>query len=247
MLAKLGIAADLAGNGQQALEKFPHGDYALVLMDCQMPVMDGFETTRRIRELEASASGPDKHVPIVAVTASAMVGTRKKCLVAGMDDYLSKPIKFDTFKAVVEHWLPAIEPSRAESDDARERPASVPLVTAEAARGAVAEGRLQELREVLEDGDFVALLETYCQDMQQRLRELRDGMAILDREQIQRLLHLMKGSSANIGASGITTMCEEIADCWDTLDETRLWGWLGELEHEYARVQALLRLQLSND
>ena len=88
LLEKLGAAVDIAGNGRQALDMALATDYDLVLMDCQMPEMDGFEATRRLR----ASSGPRAQVPIAAVTANAMTGDREKCLEAGMDDFLAKPI-----------------------------------------------------------------------------------------------------------------------------------------------------------
>jgi len=89
MLKKRGYDVELAENGQVALDKLSQTDYALVLMDCSMPVMDGFEATRRIRDVERQRGG---HVPIVALTANAMPGDRERCLAAGMDEYLAKPV-----------------------------------------------------------------------------------------------------------------------------------------------------------
>lgn len=102
LLGKIGLEADIAANGQLALEAHARQHYALILMDCQMPVMDGFEATRRIRQAEM-ANG--RHVPIVAVTANAMPGDRERCLDAGMDDYLAKPFYPEAFFSVVNRWL----------------------------------------------------------------------------------------------------------------------------------------------
>ncbi|MEO0366297.1 MAG: response regulator, partial [Pseudomonadota bacterium] len=93
MLKKLGYRAVMAANGQEALTSFLEHRPDMILMDCQMPVVDGFEATRRLRRL--TSSGGDT-VPIVALTANAMPGDRELCLEAGMDDYLTKPIKIDT-------------------------------------------------------------------------------------------------------------------------------------------------------
>ena len=102
LLGKMGLEADIAANGQMALEAHARQRYALILMDCQMPVMDGFEATRRIRQVETAN---DKHMPIVAVTANAMPGDRERCIDAGMDDYLAKPFYPEAFFAVVNRWL----------------------------------------------------------------------------------------------------------------------------------------------
>ncbi|MFY9343350.1 MAG: response regulator [Planctomycetota bacterium] len=104
MLAKLACRVDVAGNGAQALAACQSVAYDLVLMDCQMPELDGFEATRRIRALEA---GDGRRVPIIALTASAMRGDREACFAAGMDDYLAKPVQFSELARTVAKWLPA--------------------------------------------------------------------------------------------------------------------------------------------
>jgi signal transduction histidine kinase/CheY-like chemotaxis protein len=101
MLLRLGYQADVAGNGQEAVEAVLGLPYDLVLMDCQMPVMDGFEATRVIRERE----GAGRHTCIVAVTANAMEGDRERCLAAGMDDYLSKPFRAGDLRRILERWI----------------------------------------------------------------------------------------------------------------------------------------------
>jgi signal transduction histidine kinase/CheY-like chemotaxis protein len=101
MLEKLGVTVDVAANGLEAVAKAEAQRYALILMDCQMPEMDGYEATQRIRERE----GEQRHTPIVAMTASAMPEDRKRCLDAGMDDYISKPVRQDTLRSAVSRWL----------------------------------------------------------------------------------------------------------------------------------------------
>ena len=103
-LKRLGYDVQLAGNGREALTAVQDLAFELVLMDCQMPEMDGFEATRAIREREQSEGLP--RVPIVALTANALEGDRTQCLEAGMDDYLTKPFKQDQLKAILERWLP---------------------------------------------------------------------------------------------------------------------------------------------
>jgi len=102
VLRKLGLKTDLAANGREAVEAVMERDYDLVLMDCQMPEMDGFQATRKIREHE----GGSHHVPILAMTANAMQGDRERCLESGMDDYLPKPVTIDSLKNALRRWLP---------------------------------------------------------------------------------------------------------------------------------------------
>jgi len=102
MLERLGCAVDVAGDGREALAALARGEYRVVLMDCQMPHMDGYEAARALRRSE---DGARAHVPIVALTANAMPGDVERCLAAGMDDYLAKPVRLEELKRVLERWL----------------------------------------------------------------------------------------------------------------------------------------------
>jgi CheY-like chemotaxis protein len=101
MLTRLGYHVDIAEDGQAAVEAIARTPYAAILMDCRMPRMDGFEATARIRALE----GPGAHLPIIALTANALDGDRDRCLAAGMDDYLSKPISVDRLRSILARWV----------------------------------------------------------------------------------------------------------------------------------------------
>jgi two-component system sensor histidine kinase/response regulator len=102
-LKKLGYAVHVVSNGKEVVEAMTHLPYALILMDCQMPVMDGFEATHAIRRMDRTSS---RHIPIIAMTANAMKGDRERCLQAGMDDYLSKPVDPEVLRAKLEYWIP---------------------------------------------------------------------------------------------------------------------------------------------
>jgi CheY-like chemotaxis protein len=102
MLRKMGFTVELADDGRAGVEMLGQGAFDAVLMDCQMPVMDGYEATRAIRGLDDEVS----RIPIIALTANAMDGDREKCLAAGMDDYLSKPAKADQLREVLNKWIP---------------------------------------------------------------------------------------------------------------------------------------------
>jgi CheY-like chemotaxis protein len=108
-LARLGHTADTAANGVEALEAMQRAVYDVVLMDCQMPLMDGFVATAEIRRLE----GDDRHTTVIAMTANALPGDREACLDSGMDDYLPKPVRVDDLRMVLERWLPSAVHGRA--------------------------------------------------------------------------------------------------------------------------------------
>jgi CheY-like chemotaxis protein len=105
-LQRLGYAMHKVNNGREAVERLAHTTYGVVLMDCQMPGMDGYTATRLIRQAEA---GSGRHIPIIAVTAHALDGDRERCLEAGMDDYVAKPVSMDTLRTVLVRYLPKDE------------------------------------------------------------------------------------------------------------------------------------------
>lgn len=100
MLKKLGFNADIANNGAEVMEALDKNNYELIFMDCQMPVMDGYEATMAIR------SSDSKDIPIVALTANAMPGDKEKCLSVGMDDYIPKPLSITTIQKALDKYLP---------------------------------------------------------------------------------------------------------------------------------------------
>ncbi len=108
MLRGLGLSVDMVSNGLQAIEALSKNNYKLVLMDCQMPEMDGYDASRKIRENEAFANGKT-HIPIIALTAHAMKGDRQLCFAAGMDDYLTKPFNRAQLAETLGRWLPSDE------------------------------------------------------------------------------------------------------------------------------------------
>jgi two-component system sensor histidine kinase/response regulator len=104
MLEKLGFQADVVPNGREAIEQLGRARYGLILMDCRMPTMDGYEATAAIRQAEQAAGGSQR-IPIIALTASAVLGVREGCIAAGMDDYLTKPLKRDELDRVLSRWV----------------------------------------------------------------------------------------------------------------------------------------------
>jgi two-component system, sensor histidine kinase and response regulator len=197
-LEKLGFKADVVNNGREAVSALRAADYDLVLMDVQMPEMDGMEATSQIR---CQASGvSDPRTPIVALTAHAMEGDRQACLDAGMDDYLSKPIKAAELLEVLERWL---SPASADApDDGSDvEPAAAP--PAPEPGDAVFDETV--LLQVL-DGDRPAAIEIvgdFMIDGAAQIERLKDALDGRDEEAAKRIVHTLKGSSASVGASAL--------------------------------------------
>ncbi len=186
ILDQLGYRVDVVPDGVEALAALAATPYDAVLMDCHMPEMDGFEATRRIR---AGESG-NRHTPIIALTADAMAGDRERCLAAGMDDYLAKPIRPAEVDAMLRNWL-GIGATPAVSEAPGEAAAGLDPVM------------LRDLIELesSQPGFLDELLTVFTTDMGRDLPHLAELVAAGDNEAAARLAHRLKGSSRNIGAA----------------------------------------------
>jgi PAS domain S-box-containing protein len=209
-LAKLGYEADVAANGLEAVEGVKREPYDLVLMDCQMPEMDGFQATAEIRKME----GESRHTPILAITANALQGDKEKCLAAGMDGYIAKPVRLETLSEALSAW-------------------DTPLDAA----------TLKYLRE-LEDADnpdFLGkLIGTYLRDLPVRLEEIRAALAAGDATALRVAAHTLKGSSANMGAKRlqkVSLLMENVGKSGNLAGAADL---LADIEREAAAAKAAL-------
>ncbi len=228
LLEKLGCTADAVANGQEALEALKALPYDLVLMDVQMPEMDGLEAARRIRDPRSSI--PNRHIPIIAMTAHAMEGDKQKCLDAGMNDYITKPVSLQALVQVLEKWLPHTTGSPIEDNEARssevhgsqkEKPEeSIPVMWNR-------EGFLERLfnDEVL----VVKILEAFLADMPQRMQLLRTSLKAGDLAMAVNHAHAIKGAAANVGAEHLSAMALAMEQA----------GKAGDLEGMKAQIEAL--------
>jgi len=212
-LERAGCDVVLCGDGSEALAALDTGQIDLVLMDVQMPVMDGLEATRRIREREAGRH----RIPIVALTANTLPQQVDACMASGMDDVMPKPIDAERLKAVLDRYL-----SSAGATDGPDRvlraavdPATLPDISLE---------RFHEL--VSGDVELArGLVATFAESARQTLADVECGLGRGDFPQVRRAVHTLKGASANIGATRLQAVAlalEEAADMADIAEVRRL-------------------------
>ncbi|WP_261998089.1 ATP-binding protein [Stenotrophomonas sp. Ste96] len=205
LLQVLGCEVETATQGEQALAALHARPFDVVLMDCQMPVLDGYDTTRRWRAHEAPRG--TARLPIVAMTANAMAGDRERCLQAGMDDYLSKPINRETLQAVLARWGSAM------ADDPAVQPPSLPQhapappaaspTRDESPAPVLDQEVLDELLEVI-GADTARIIGVFLDDTPPLIRQLQDASVAADLDQLRALAHSLKSASANVGAMALS-------------------------------------------
>ena len=228
-LRKLGYAAEVVGNGREAVEAMAANDYDLVLMDCQMPEMGGYEATAEIRGRETGG----QRIPIIAMTAHALEGERARCLAAGMDDYLSKPVKIEELEKLLTIWLKVPSPAAAEAGAAGEG-TSAPV---DMERLCLAMG--EEPEEVQE------LVDLYLEQMEGSLKRLGAAIAVGDSDEVSMIAHNCLGVSANCGMVAVIAPLRELERM---AREGLLTGaaQLGaQVDEEFRRVRVFLQEQLT--
>ena len=218
MLAGVGYTCEIAGNGRQAVEMIARGAFDLVLMDCQMPEMDGFEATRAIRLAEQSSPAA-RRMPIVALTANAVKGDRDRCLAAGMDTYLSKPVNRlqleECIRTLLSRSAPVVDNSPAAA------PAATPAPSPSAAVGLAAPIDAAVLTETLVgDIDLIRdLVDKFEQTLSAEWQNIETGFAMGDLKRVARCAHTLKGTASYMAASPISSAAAVLELCQDTVDE----------------------------
>jgi PAS domain S-box-containing protein len=205
MLKALGCDFHIVPNGLEALREAQAGGYDVVLMDCQMPVMDGYAATRAIRQAEQAGGQP--RLPIIALTANALVGDAEACLTAGMDAHLAKPYTRGQLAAVLARWLPAdrvVEAAAGELGTAATAPAAEREQLLDAAA-------LDNIRAVDDDGSVLdEVIQMYLDEAPQHRARLRDAIAAANLEEARRVAHALKSASLNVGAKPLGEMCRRL-------------------------------------
>ncbi len=234
-LKVLGGAADVANNGEEALSMVAIQKYDIVLMDCQMPVLDGYEATGQLRRLEAEAIAlglmqPHQKTVVIAMTANALKGDREKCLAAGMDDYISKPIAMEKLKSVLENWSTQLRITNqiSNSEESRNSTANLESLV-----------DIEHLHEITgTDLEFEReILQAFVVDTGNYLAEAKSAIASGDSEAVARYAHQIKGVSATAAVRLMPEIAAQLQICAESEDLVGADQIIAELEVILGRVQ----------
>ena len=230
ILTKLGCRVDIVCNGLEAVEAVSQIPYDIVFMDCSMPEMDGFAATQGIRTLQ----GGSQHTTIIAMTANAMAGEREKCLEAGMDDYLSKPVVQKDLAAMIKRW-------GSPMTDHDRRPAREQAAPPD--QQVVDRSRLDELADLGDEENtqwLRSIVDNFCDDSSSRIVKLVVAAEAGDPRPLESVAHALKGSCSNIGAVTMAAHAESLQTLGRSGSVQGAVEIIGSLEREFERVKAEL-------
>jgi CheY-like chemotaxis protein/HPt (histidine-containing phosphotransfer) domain-containing protein len=240
MLEDTGYHVTAAENGRVVLSMLASSDFDVILMDCQMPEMDGFEATRELRRRENETGG--HRTPVIALTANAIGGDRERCLEAGMDDYISKPFRRDILLKTLAHW----------TRDERKAPSSTPIADEIPGISATPEAvtidpkALQVLRALQKPGRpdvLTRVVDMFNLDAPRLLSAMRNAIAANDADALQRAAHTLKSTSANVGAMLLAAYCREIEQLARSADVAATAAPFDGAMEELDRVLVALALE----
>jgi CheY-like chemotaxis protein len=232
-LYNLGYPATAVSNGRELLEALEKDHVDIILMDCQMPEIDGFAATAEIRRRE----GTGRHTTIIAMTANALNGDDGRCLAAGMDDYLSKPVKYDVLRGSLDRWTRSGNGLSVAGLNEGTVPAEDNKVNV------IDLSQLAALKLIRRPGRphlFRDLIDLFLNEGDLDLKALHAALTRDDTVEIQRVAHHLKGSSANIGATQMAALCEKL-ESRNLAKDARVF--LGQLENEFELVREALKLE----
>jgi two-component system sensor histidine kinase/response regulator len=240
MLSNLGLTVEIANNGEEALALSTAFDFDIVLMDCQMPVLDGYQATASLRKRESAGQ---RRVPVVALTANAMEGDQNLCLAAGMDDYLAKPYSRSQLEQMLKRWLAphapeAASPESSASADAQpDSPRAIDMKV------------LAQYRDLDPDGGLgltLEILQLFLDSSDPLMRQMEKAIVANDAESLRFAAHSMKSSCANVGGMILSNLFHQLEELGR---ETRLEHadeLFARARQEYDRLNAEIRVFLAN-
>jgi CheY-like chemotaxis protein/HPt (histidine-containing phosphotransfer) domain-containing protein len=236
LLEQLGLETDIAANGKEAVEAVAKHRYPLILMDCHMPEMDGFEATVAIRKLEELAG---YYTPIIAVTALAMAGDRERCIAAGMNDYISKPIDKEVLQIKINHWLRTDVVYKTQK---LRRKVLQPHTNMMLLEGAPI--NLSDLEEFYGQDQLDSVLQTFISNTEGMLAKLHSRMFEREIWSTARLAHELRSSCAAIGAKQLSRICLFIEQAVGQDDWTEANDSLSALDRNFAILKNFIESAL---
>jgi CheY-like chemotaxis protein/HPt (histidine-containing phosphotransfer) domain-containing protein len=232
ILEKLGFGADTVADGREAVQALETVPYDIVLMDVQMPEMDGFEATRAIRSGKTGVLDPK--IPIIAMTAHAMKGDRERCLEAGMDDYISKPIAPQALAEALEKWV--------ETPQGRSPAVSAPGGAAEPSAGPPVFDRQAFMARLMGDEDLAKdIIAGFLEDIPKRILALRGYLDQGDAGSAGSQAHAIKGAAANVGGMALSAVASEIEEAGKAGRREELAALVPEMERQFALLKTRMR------
>jgi len=254
MISRLGCSVEIVDNGRQAFEAISEHlldnrqqPYDLILMDCQMPEMDGFEATQKLREWEGQQNVLER-IPIIALTANAMEGDRDKCITAGMDDYMTKPFTLVQLGALLHRWLPVLakenkseyarqieESDHSEHDSEPENHQGNTLLE---------EAAIEKIRKLQRDGQpniVIKVIELFFENTKKIIFALESAISNGDNANLQRSAYSLKSSCSTVGATNLAQLCSELENLGRTGKAEQAQSRLSVLEYEYDAVCTALQ------
>jgi CheY-like chemotaxis protein len=246
MLEAMGVYTVVVNDGEAAVERAISEPFDVILMDCRMPLLDGYDATRKIREFEAQSNRPA--VPIIAVTANALPGDMEKCVSAGMDDYISKPFKIQQLYRSLTRFLPV-----ADDQSAGQQRIDDVSANTEGARGqhdcVIDESVLDELSRMpqSDNGLVLRVIRMYLGSSRELMARLGEALDNHDAGAIRDTAHALKSSSANVGAMKLSALFGRIETSTRQSDEPQARELQAEIRREYERVVEALRFRVPPD
>jgi CheY-like chemotaxis protein/HPt (histidine-containing phosphotransfer) domain-containing protein/anti-sigma regulatory factor (Ser/Thr protein kinase) len=237
ILQKLGLRADAVANGAEAVEALETIPYDLVLMDVQMPVMDGFQAARQIRQPQSKV----RHhaIPIIAMTAHVMQGDRERCLEAGMNDYVSKPVSPRALAEVLTRWLP-MKDDEPGMPDAGE---TAPLIADVSAPVVFDRAGMRE--RLMHDDDLTQeVMQCFLDDIPRQIEALRGYLDAWEASGAERQAHSIKGASANVGGEALRALAFEMEKAGQAGDLGSVRARMDDLEREFARLKEAMAQEM---